>query len=74
MSAYEAGQINSIFVQDEAALALQEKAITADEFATIKTAYPVNLYQPNCFVRLGLILLTIIVIVFSFGVCALVLV
>ncbi|SFE41667.1 hypothetical protein SAMN05518672_10654 [Chitinophaga sp. CF118] len=67
MISYNSKTLDNIEVIEAAEKALHKKCITAEEYQQIKTAYPVDLYTPNPYVRIGLFILTVIIVFFSFG-------
>lgn len=50
-----------------------EECITKEERDAIHAKFPVKFYSPNIFIRIGLFILTIIIMLFSFGLMVLVL-
>ena len=73
MIAYNTNWLDNLFMQDQAAKAIDEASITKEEEAAIRNAYTVGFYMPNIFVRVGLFILTIIIASFSFGLFSLLL-
>lgn len=67
MISYKSKTLDNLAVIEAAERALDKTCITAEEFQQIKTAYPVDLYTPNIYMRLGLFILTLVVVFFSFG-------
>lgn len=67
MISYNSKTLDNLEVQEAAEKALRKQCISAEEFQQIKTAYPVDLYSPNPYIRVGLFILTIIITLFSFG-------
>lgn len=74
MIAYNHRSLDNLVIQEEAALALRNNLISQAEMENIAKAYPVNLYSPNLFIRIGLLLLTAVIILMVFGLFCLVLV
>lgn len=72
MIAYNRESLDNLAVNDEAARAWEQNLITQDEAVGIAQAYPVNFYSPNIFIRIGLFLLTAVIILMAFGLFALV--
>jgi hypothetical protein len=67
MISYKSKTLDNLAVVEAAEKALDKTCITAEEFQQIKTAYPVDLYTPNIYMRFGLFVLTLVVVFFSFG-------
>ncbi|HEX3934368.1 MAG TPA: hypothetical protein VHW43_06790, partial [Puia sp.] len=60
MIAYNPTYLDSRAVQAEAAKAFAKKVITEEEYHRIRGAYAYTLYTPNIYVRIGLLLLTVL--------------
>jgi hypothetical protein len=58
-------------LQDELEKDLKHGRITGAEFAVIKEKYPVGFYTPNVFVRVGLFILTCVIVSFTDGLLSL---
>ncbi|HJT74853.1 MAG TPA: hypothetical protein VJ720_12555 [Chitinophaga sp.] len=71
MIAYNSKELDNISIQEEATAALEKECITAEEHAAIVAAHPSTLYTPNIFMRIGLFILTSIIMLFSSGLFAL---
>jgi len=71
MIAYNKIWLNNLRVQNDVKENLERGFITAGEFKNIKDKYPVGFYTPGLFARLGLFILTIIVITFAEGIISL---
>lgn len=71
MIAYNKQWLNNLLVRQEAGKAFSNHCIAAEEKQLVYTAYPENFYNPNFFVRVGLIVLTVIIVSFSVGFFAL---
>jgi len=67
MIAYNHKSLDHLLINEEAKYALHNDLILKEEAAAIENTYPVNLYSPNLFVRIGLFLLTAIIILMLFG-------
>jgi hypothetical protein len=67
MIAYNRKSLDNLAIQEEAAVALRENLISQVEMDNIAKLYPVNLYSPNFFIRIGLFLLTAVIILMLFG-------
>jgi hypothetical protein len=59
--------LDNLRINEEAKHALQQKLISKAEAEAIEKTYPVNLYSPNLFIRIGLFLLTTAIILMIFG-------
>jgi len=68
MIAYSSTDIDQLFVREQAAVALGQNCLQEAEYKTILDRYLVNFYSPNLFIRIGLLLLTLIILLFSFGI------
>ncbi len=68
MIAYSPSAIYNLFVWEQAAEALNQHYLQRTEFDKIHTRFPVDLYSPNLFIRIGLFILTLIILLFSFGI------
>jgi hypothetical protein len=71
MIAYNNEWLNNLLVRDEADKANEDKCISKLEKEQIYTAYPVRFYTPNIFVRIGLFILTVVILIFGLGLCSL---
>lgn len=67
MISYNSKTLDNQDVVEAAEKALHKQCITAEELQQIKTAYPVDLYTPNPYIRIGLFILTMIVVFFATG-------
>ena len=67
MIAYNHTTLDNLLIKEEAAFALDHKLISKEEADAIEKAYPVNLYMPNLFIRIGLFLLTAVISLMAFG-------
>nr|WP_068890185.1 hypothetical protein [Pedobacter panaciterrae] len=57
----------NLLVREEAQRARKVEAISIDEQKKIDDMYPVGFYTPNIFIRIGLFILTCIIVSFSIG-------
>lgn len=73
MIIYNKEWLNSLSIQDEAAIAFAQGNIDTKEYNNIKEKYPVGFYSPNIFMRAGIFLLTLVILSFSIGLLSLVL-
>ncbi len=71
MIAYNSVSLANIEIKKQSEDLFDEGCISKEELAVIKKKYPVEFYSPNVFIAVGLLILTIIVLLFSFGVLAL---
>jgi len=67
MIAYNEQWLNNQLVRDEADSAFDKSCISKTEKEQVYTAYPVGFYKPHFFVRVGLFVLTAIIVAFSVG-------
>lgn len=67
MIAYNHTSLDNLLINEEAADAFHQQLISIEEYKAIEKAYPVNLYTPNIFIRIGLFLLTCIIAFMGFG-------
>lgn len=67
MIAYKHEWLDNLYFRKESFEALEENCITEEEYVSIHTKYPVGFYTPNIFIRIGLFILTLIILLFSFG-------
>lgn len=54
-------------IHDQTMLASNNGEIDAEELKNIQARYPVGFYTPNVFIRIGIFLLTLVILGFSFG-------
>ena len=67
MIAYNKKWLHNLFIQHQVTDAFHDGVITKQEKDNIYLKYPALFYTPNFFIRVGLFLLTIIILLFSFG-------
>jgi hypothetical protein len=67
MIAYNITSLHNKTVQEEATTAFENDLMSIEELQQIKQKYPVQFYTPNMFIRIGLFILTLIVLSFSFS-------
>lgn len=67
MIAYNHTSLDNLLINEEVNAALQDDLISKEEAAGIETKYPVNLYSPNLFIRIGMFLLTAVISLMGFG-------
>src|SRR6185436_9217035 len=67
MIAYNHTSLDNLLVYEEASAASDQQLISKEELDAIAKAYPVNLYSPNLFIRIGFFLLTTLIVLMSYG-------
>lgn len=67
MIAYNKTSLRNNDIRKQSTAAFVNNLITADELQQIKEKYPVHFYTPNFFIRIGLFILTGIIVSFSFS-------
>lgn len=67
MIAYNKNWLYHLYVQEQVQEAVEAGCLDKMEAARIREFYPVGFYTPNLYIRFGLFLLTIIMILFSVG-------
>jgi hypothetical protein len=67
MTAYNTQQLDHVEMRQQAQDALDQNVITPEEHQQVKAMYPVYLYTPNVYIRIGLFVLTSIVVLVTFG-------
>jgi len=71
MIAYNTTSLDNRVIREQAGDAQERKCISPEECAQIKANYPCDLYIPNIYMRIGLFLLTLVIVAFSVGLLAL---
>jgi len=71
MIAYNSEALDNLYIQEQAEKARKKDCITAEELEAVKAAHPDTLYSPNAYMRIGIFILTVIILLFSFGFWAL---
>jgi hypothetical protein len=71
MIAYNTTGLRNLLIQDQAIEAFENGYLTKEELVNIQTAYPGSFYMPNAFIRIGLFILTYIIMSFTSGIFAL---
>jgi uncharacterized membrane protein YgcG len=71
MIAYNHTSLDNLLINEEATLALHHDLISKEEAESIGKKYPVNLYSTNIFMRIGLFLLTAVIVFMLLGFIAL---
>lgn len=67
MIAYKRQSLDNLYIQEQAEMAKESDCITTEEYHAILSAYPSGLYTPNPYMRAGIFILTIVILLFSFG-------
>jgi hypothetical protein len=67
MIAYNHTSLDNLSIYEEATDAFYQQLISTEEVNAIHKAYPVNQYSPNAFIRFGLFLLTIVIVLMVYG-------
>jgi hypothetical protein len=67
MIAYNHTSLDNLLINEEATDAFYQQLITIEEVNAIHKAYPINHYSPNAFIRVGLFLLTIVIVSMVYG-------
>lgn len=66
MIAYNRQQLDNLEVLREADLAFRKELITSEELAAIQQQHRLNIYKPNFFIRVGLVITTVFIVVALF--------
>lgn len=72
MIAYNHKSLDHLLMNKEAKFALHHNLISKEEADAIEKAYPAHFYMPNLFIRIGLFLLTTVIILMLFGLLCLI--
>ena len=67
MIAYNKTSLHNERIQEQSTTAFENNFISNEELQKIKNKYPVQFYTPNIFIRIGLFILTLIILSFSFS-------
>ncbi|HUP11061.1 MAG TPA: hypothetical protein VM187_02575 [Niastella sp.] len=67
MIAYNHTSLDNLIINEEVQTALQHELLSKEEAAGIESKYPVNLYTPNLFIRIGMFLLTAVITLMGYG-------
>jgi hypothetical protein len=67
MIAYKEKSLDGLVINEEAAQAQAKKFITDEEYSAITNAHKPGLYSPNVFIRIGLFVLTAVIVSMAFG-------
>ncbi|SEW54438.1 hypothetical protein [Chitinophaga arvensicola] len=73
MLAYNSQTLDNLEIKEAAEKALRKDCISAATYKAIETAHPVNFYTPNPIIKVGLFILTTIIVSFSLGLLTLML-
>lgn len=71
MKAYSDNDLHNLYLREQLSEAYSNGCITAEQHKELHESATVNLYTPNIFIRIGLALLTIVIVSFSAGLVAL---
>ena len=67
MIAHNRQSLDNRDIQEQASDALAKHIITGAEYHRIRETHPFNLYSPNVFIRIGLFLLTVLIVACGLG-------
>ncbi|MEO6547779.1 MAG: hypothetical protein ABIN94_07255, partial [Ferruginibacter sp.] len=67
MISYNSDWLNNLLIRQQATEAFHEQCLSNEELNKINERFPDGFYTPNLFIRIGLFLLTVIILLFSFG-------
>jgi uncharacterized membrane protein YgcG len=67
MIAYKEISLDRLAISEEASLARKRRLVSQDEYNAIANAHSNDLYNPNIFIRIGLFVLTAIIVLMSFA-------
>lgn len=67
MIAYNKEWLDHLSARESVQEAVDDGCITKDEQGAVNESYSVEFYTPNIFIRIGLLILTFIIMLFSFG-------
>lgn len=67
MLAYNSNTLDNLEIKEEAEIALRKDCIDVATYKAIEAAHPVNFYTPNPIIKIGLFILTTIIVCFSLG-------
>lgn len=71
MIAYKTSRLKNLFARQQAAQYFEEGCITREELTGVSNKHPDTFYSPNFFIRIGLFTLTVVILLFSLGLIAL---
>ena len=71
MIAYNTTRLKNVFARQQAAQYFEEGCITREELTGVSNKHPDTFYSPNFFIRIGLFTLTVVILLFSLGLIAL---
>src|SRR6478735_6052288 len=72
MIAYNSADLDNDAICKEASKAFRHESIDRDTYQKIVSSHKSNLYTPNYFIRIGLMILTLVIISFSAGLLGLI--
>ncbi|HEY9257125.1 hypothetical protein [Chitinophaga sp.] len=73
MLAYNSDTLDNLEIKEEAEIALRKDCIDVTTYKAIEAAHRVNFYTPNPIIKIGLFILTVVIVCFSLGLLALML-
>lgn len=68
MIAYSTTDLDNRLIQRDAYTAFKKQCVTEEEKKAVTAAYPVGLYTPNPFIRIGLFIATVVIAFSVFGI------
>ncbi|HEY8916338.1 MAG TPA: hypothetical protein VIM87_07865 [Chitinophaga sp.] len=71
MLAYNSTTLDNLEIKEEAEKALRKNCIEVATYKAIEAAHPVNFYTPNPVIKIGLFILTVVIVCFSLGLLSL---
>jgi len=71
MIAYNRIDLDNGIIQEQADEALAKNCMGPEENTQIRVKYPVAFYTPDIYIRIGLFLLTVVIVIFSLGLLSL---
>ncbi|WP_142686374.1 hypothetical protein [Chitinophaga polysaccharea] len=71
MLAYNSTTLDNLEIKEEAEKALRKNCIELSTYKAIEAAHPVNFYTPNPVIKIGLFILTVVIVSFSLGLLSL---
>ncbi len=74
MIAYNKEWLDNLLIQQQLDAAYHKNFINKEEFLSVNNEYAAGFYTPNIFIRIGLFILTLVIVSFSMGLVALIMV
>jgi len=72
MIAYNEKDLDNLHIRDQVEKAIAENCMSKEESAQVSAVHPVAFYTPNIYIRIGLFILTVVIVTFSFGLLTLI--